>query len=200
MVRRVFQLFAGLVAFGVGIGLMVRAGIGIAPWDVLAQGLSNQTGVSFGMMTLLLGFVILLLWIPIKQKPGIGTVLNVLVLGPVAQVVLDLTPEDNPLWLRIVMFAVGIVVVGLGTGLYIGASFGPGPRDGLMTGLHALTGWPIWAVRSGIELSVLLIGWVLGGNVGLGTVAFALLIGPIAEGPMRWFDLSQNLHQKKFNI
>ena len=148
---------------------------------MLTQGISKQTGLPFGLITNLVGVLVLLLWIPIRQKPGVGTVLNVLLIGPSAQLVLWLVPEQTELWVRIPLFVAGLLVVGIATGLYIGARLGPGPRDGLMTGLHAKIGWPIWLVRTLIEVTVLAIGWVLGGNVGIGTVAFALLIGPIAN-------------------
>jgi uncharacterized membrane protein YczE len=179
--RRIVQLFGGLFLYGVGIAFMVRAEIGVAPWDVLTQGISKQTGLPFGLITNLVGVLVLLLWIPIRQRPGVGTVLNVLLVGPSAQLMLWLVPEQTELWVRIPMFVVGLLVVGIATGLYIGARLGPGPRDGLMTGLHTKLGWPIWQVRTIIEVTVLAIGWVLGGNVGVGTVAFALLIGPIAN-------------------
>jgi uncharacterized membrane protein YczE len=179
--RRIVQLVGGLFLYGVGIAFMVRAEIGVAPWDVLTQGISKQTGLPFGLITNLVGVLVLLLWIPIRQKPGVGTVLNVLLIGPSAQLVLWLVPMQTELWVRIPLFIAGLVVVGIATGLYIGARLGPGPRDGLMTGLHAKLGWPIWLVRTIIEVTVLAIGWALGGNVGIGTVAFALLIGPIAN-------------------
>lgn len=179
--RRIAQLLGGLFLYGVGIAFMVRAEIGVAPWDVLTQGISKQTGLPFGLITNLVGVLVLLLWIPIRQRPGVGTVLNVLLVGPSAQLMLWLVPEQTELWVRIPMFVVGLLVVGIATGLYIGARLGPGPRDGLMTGLHTKLGWPIWQVRTIIEVTVLAIGWVLGGNVGVGTVAFALLIGPIAN-------------------
>ena len=179
--RRIGQLLVGLFLYGAGIAFMVRAEIGVAPWDVLTQGISKQTGLPFGLITNLVGVLVLLLWIPIRQKPGVGTVLNVLLIGPSAQLVLWLVPEQTELWVRIPLFIAGLLVVGIATGLYIGARLGPGPRDGLMTGLHAKLGWPIWLVRTIIEVTVLAIGWVLGGDVGIGTVAFALLIGPIAN-------------------
>jgi uncharacterized membrane protein YczE len=179
--RRIAQLLVGLFLYGAGIAFMVRAEIGVAPWDVLTQGISKQTGLPFGLITNVVGVLVLLLWIPIRQKPGVGTVLNVLLIGPSAQLVLWLVPEQTELWVRIPLFVAGLLVVGVATGLYIGARLGPGPRDGLMTGLHAKIGWPIWVVRTIIEVTVLAIGWALGGNVGIGTVAFALLIGPIAN-------------------
>ncbi|HUH53676.1 MAG TPA: hypothetical protein VLZ31_06515 [Microbacteriaceae bacterium] len=187
---RFLQLLAGLAAFGVGIGLMVRGALGVAPWDVLAQGVSAASGISFGLANVIISCFVLLLWIPLRQKPGIGTVLNALMIGPVAQGVLVLLPEQDSIVVRILLLLSGIIFIALGTGMYIGASFGPGPRDGLMTGLNSVTGLPIWIVRTGIELSVLIVGWILGGDVGVGTVLFALFIGPLAQPAMVWFNLS----------
>ncbi len=185
--RRLAQLVLGLFLYGIGISLMVRAGVGVAPWDVLTQGLVEQTGLSFGMLTNLIGLVVLLLWIPLRQKPGLGTVLNVLLIGPSAQFGLWLLPEFHTLWQQVPAFACGLTLLALATGLYIGADFGPGPRDGLMTGLHRRMGWPIAVVRTLIETSVLLAGWWMGGNAGWGTLAFALLIGPMCAVTLRWF-------------
>lgn len=176
---RLLQLLIGLFLYGMGAAVMIRAAIGVAPWDVLSQGIAAQTPLSFGVATNVIGALVLLLWWPIRQKPGLGTVLNVLLIGPSAQFGLWLLPEAHGLAAQIPMFVGGLLLVALATGLYIGARFGPGPRDGLMTGLHARSGWPIWIVRSLIEGSVLLVGWWLGGNVGVGTLAFALLIGPL---------------------
>lgn len=177
--RRITQLVIGLVLYGAGLGLMVRGAIGVPPWDVLTQGLVNHLGLNFGLWTNIIGAAVLLLWIPLRQKPGLGTVLNVLMIGPSAQLMLWLLPEQESLWVRIPLFALGLLTVAIASGLYIGARLGPGPRDGLMTGLHARTGLRIWIVRTGIEVTVLIIGWILGGNVGIGTLAFALLIGPM---------------------
>ncbi|RYZ72290.1 MAG: hypothetical protein EOP91_08540 [Lysobacteraceae bacterium] len=184
---RFAQLVLGLFLYGTGISLMVRAGIGIAPWDVLTQGLSSQTGLSFGALTNLIGVAVLLLWIPLRQKPGLGTVLNVLLIGPSAQFGLWLFPEFHGPWQQLPAFIAGLSVLALATGLYIGANFGPGPRDGLMTGLHRRSGWPIGRVRTLIEATVLLAGWAMGGNAGWGTLAFALAIGPMCAVTMRWF-------------
>lgn len=184
---RLLQLVTGLFLYGIGIALMVRAGIGVAPWDVLSQGIAAHTPLSFGLATNVIGAVVLLLWWPLRQKPGVGTVLNVLLIGPSAQVGLWLLPEWTDLCVRIALFAVGLMLVAIATGLYIGARLGAGPRDGLMTGLHARIGWPIWQVRSLIEGSALLMGWMLGGDVGIGTVAFAVLIGPLCGLTLRWF-------------
>ena len=185
--RRFAQLLLGLFLYGIGISLMVRASVGIAPWDVLTQGLSEQTGGSFGALTNVIGLVVLLLWIPIRQKPGLGTVLNVLLIGPSAQFGLWLFPEFQGLWQQVPAFVSGLLILALATGMYIGANFGPGPRDGLMTGLHRRTGWPIGLVRTLIEASVLVAGWVMGGNVGWGTLVFALSIGPMCAVTMHWF-------------
>ncbi len=179
LVRRFVQLFVGLFLYGIGIALIVRGELGVAPWDVLTQGIAKQTGLGFGLITVILSGVVLLLWIPIRQRLGFGTVMNALLVGPAADIGLWLIPPGLDLWVRVLLLPAGIVVLAIATGLYIGAHFGPGPRDGLMTGLHRVTGWKIWIVRTGIELIVLAIGWALGGNVGIGTVAFALLIGPL---------------------
>ena len=179
--RRTVQLVVGLAFYGFGIGLMVRAGIGVAPWDVLAQGITAQTGLPFGVVVNIVGAFVLLLWIPIRQKPGLGTVANVLLIGPFAQLLLLVVPQQHEPILQGLVFAGGLLLVGIATGLYVGARFGPGPRDGLMTGVHARTGWPIWIVRTGIEISVLVVGFLLGGQVGIGTLAFALLIGPLVN-------------------
>jgi uncharacterized membrane protein YczE len=177
--RRILQLLAGLFLYGIAIAMMVRAGIGVAPWDVLTQGLSRQTGISFGVLTVVIGAVVLLLWIPIRQKPGVGTVLNVLLIGPAADVGLAWIPQQHEPVLQGLLFAAGLALLAVATGLYIGARLGPGPRDGLMTGIHNRYGWKLWIVRTGIEVTVLAVGWLLGGQVGIGTLAFALLVGPM---------------------
>lgn len=179
--RRGVQLVGGLVAYGIAISLLVRAGIGVPPWDVFAQGITRQTGIPFGLVVNLVGALVLLLWIPLRQKPGVGTVLNVLLIGPSAELGLWLVPQQIVPWQQGLVFAGGLALLAVATGLYIGARLGPGPRDGLMTGLHTRTGLPIWVVRTGIEVTVLTIGFVLGGQLGLGTLAFALLIGPMVN-------------------
>ncbi len=178
-IRRIAQLLVGLFLYGVAIAMMVRAGVGVSPWDVLAQGVSLRTGLPFGLVTNLIGAAVLLIWIPLRQRPGAGTILNVLMIGPSAQFGLEVIPVFDELLVRIPLFAGGLALLAVASGLYIGARLGPGPRDGLMTGLVARTGRPIWMVRTGIEVAVTIIGWLLGGNVGLGTLAFALLIGPM---------------------
>jgi uncharacterized membrane protein YczE len=184
--RRIGQLLVGLFLYGIAIALMVRAGIGVSPWDVLSQGVSKQTGLAFGLVTNLIGAAVLLLWIPIRQRPGVGTVLNVLLIGPSAQLGLWLIPQQTAPVIQGLVFTGGLVLLAIATGLYIGARLGPGPRDGLMTGLHKRTGWKIWIVRTAIEVTVLTIGWLLGGQVGIGTVAFALLIGPMVNFTLPW--------------
>jgi uncharacterized membrane protein YczE len=181
LLRRVLQLPIGLFLYGFAIAMMVRAAIGVGPWDVLSQGVSRHTGIPFGWVTDIIGALVLLLWIPIRQRPGVGTLLNVLLIGPSAQVGLIVIPVQHTLWLQVLLFVGGLLLLAVATGLYIGARLGPGPRDGLMTGIHARFGWRIWRVRTGIELAVLLVGWLLGGNVGVGTIAFAVLVGPLVN-------------------
>lgn len=181
MTRRIVQLFSGLFFYGFAIALMLRAEIGVAPWDVLSQGVMKQTGIPFGIVTVIISGVVLLLWIPIRQKPGIGTVFNAFLVGPFIEVGLFVLPAPDDVLGKVLFFAGGLALLAIATGLYIGARFGPGPRDGLMTGIHRKYGWKIWIVRTAIEVTVLSIGWLLGGNVGIGTVAFALLIGPMVN-------------------
>ncbi len=185
------QLIIGLAIFGFGIAFILRSTLGVAPWDVLATGIMNHVPLSFGTIMVILSGVVLLLWIPLRQKPGIGTLANAVLIGPFADLGLLLFPEPNSLWLRILCLALGIVLVGIGSGLYIGTRFGPGPRDGLMTGVNALTGWPIWYARTGIEIAVVILGAILGGVVGWGTLAFALLIGPLVQFFLRIFTIPE---------
>lgn len=180
MPRRLLQLFLGLLLYGVSLALMVRADLGLDPWDVLHQGVAERTGASFGTVVIGTGAGVLLLWWPLRQRPGIGTVSNVVVLGLVADMVLAVlavldTPES--LGGRIGLLLAGIGLNALATATYIGAGLGPGPRDGLMTGLVRRTGASVRVVRTGIEVLVLIVGWLLGGNVGVGTVLYAAAIG-----------------------
>lgn len=195
MVRRSSQLLVGLVLFGVGCGLMVDAGLGLDPWTVFAQGIALRTGIGIGWVTVAVGAVVLLLWFPLRQRPGVGTVLNILLVGPSMQVTVDLIPHIEAIGPRIGLFAAGLLVVAVASGLYIGAHFGPGPRDGLMTGIHTRFGWPIWLARAVIEVTVLCTGWLLGGNVGVGTVAFAVLIGPLVHVALPIFDTRRRTGQ-----
>ena len=179
LTRRIAQLVIGLFLYGIAIALMIRGAIGVGPWDVFGQGLARVTGLNFGLLINIVGALVLLLWIPLRQKPGIGTVANVLLIGPSAEVGLWLVPTFDVLWVRVALFVAGLLLLAVASGLYIGARMGPGPRDGLMTGIHTRFGVRIWIARTIVELSVLIVGWILGGNVGIGTVAFALLIGPL---------------------
>ena len=179
LAERAARLLLGLFLYGIGIAMMVRAGIGLAPWDVLTQGISMRTGLSFGLVTVLIGVGVLALWLPLREKFGIGTVLNALLIGPSAELGLWAIPDAHGVLAQSALFGAGLVLLAAAPGLYIGARFGSGPRDGLMTGLHARTGWPIWTVRTLVEATVLVTGWWLGGTVGWGTLAFACLVGPL---------------------
>lgn len=181
MTRRLIQLYAGLVVFAIGEAMIVQARLGVIPWDVLHQGLVRQFGLSIGMWSIIVGALVLLLWIPMRERPGLGTVSNVLVIGATLDQVLRIMPAPTALGWRVGLLLGGILVNGIATAAYIGARLGPGPRDGLMTGLVRLTGRPVALVRTAIEVVVVTVGWVLGGNLALGTVVFALLIGPVAH-------------------
>ncbi|GAU69687.1 hypothetical protein SSP35_14_00210 [Streptomyces sp. NBRC 110611] len=181
LARRLIQLYTGLVLYGVSMGLMVRADLGLEPWSVLNQGISHHTGLSIGMVTIVSGALILLLWIPLRQRPGLGTVSNVVILGVVMDATLAWVPQLHALGARIPLLAFAVLLNGAATGLYISARFGPGPRDGLMTGLHLRTGRPVRLVRTCIEVTVLAAGFLLGGSLGAGTVLYALAIGPLAQ-------------------
>ena len=174
------QLYAGLVAFGVSLALMLRADLGLGPWDVLHQGLANRLDVSIGWVVIGTGLVVMLAWIPLRERPGIGTLSNAVLVGLVADAALALISAPHNLALRITFLVTGIVGTAIGTGLYVGAGFGPGPRDGLMTGL-ARRGLSVRVVRTGIEITALTAGVLLGGSVGIGTIAFALGIGPLVQ-------------------
>ncbi|WP_432572634.1 membrane protein YczE [Kineococcus sp. SYSU DK005] len=177
--QRVLRLAVGLVLYGAAEALMVQAALGVSPWTVFAQGLSRLTGAGLGWVTNAVGLLVLLLWIPLRQRPGAGTVANVLVVGTVIQAVVAVLDPPSSLPARAALFTAGLLLLAVASGLYIGAHYGPGPRDGLMTGLHARTGRPVWQVRTGVEVSVLAVGWALGGDVGPGTLAFAALVGPL---------------------
>jgi uncharacterized membrane protein YczE len=178
--RRLAQLYAGLVLYGISDSMLLLAGLGVDPWDVFHQGLSRRFGLGVGTWAVIVGIFVLLLWIPLRQKPGFGTLSNVIVVGLVIDLVLATVPPVHGLGFRLAVMFAGVVLNGIATGLYIGAGLGPGPRDGLMTGLAA-RGHAIRVVRTCIEITVLVTGWLLGGTVGLGTVVYALGIGPIAH-------------------
>lgn len=180
MVFRVVQLFVGLTLFGITLALFVRAGLGLAPWDVLHQGIAHRTGVQIGWIVIAVGALVLLAWIPLHQKPGFGTIANVFVVGAVGNVALDIMPATHVLGVQIALLLSAVVINGVATGLYIGAGLGPGPRDGLMTGF-AGRGHSIRNARTLIEVCVLIAGFLLGGTVGPGTALYALCIGPLAS-------------------
>ena len=179
--RRLVQLLIGLTAYGVSVALLIEAHLGLDPWDVFHQGLSRRTGISIGLMSVLVSGVVLVLWIPLRQRPGVGTVCNAILVGLVIDAALWLLPTAGSWWSRGAFLVGGIALNGLATGLYIGARLGPGPRDGLMTGLNARTGRSIRLVRTVIEVTVLVIGFALGGTVGIGTLLYAVSIGPLAH-------------------
>ncbi|HEU5031199.1 MAG TPA: hypothetical protein VFV01_40230 [Spirillospora sp.] len=180
MARRLVQLYAGLALYGLGIALQVSSRLGNDPWDVFHQGLSRRFGLSIGTWIIIAGAVVMLAWIPLRQRPGLGTISNVLLVGAFADLFLWLLPSPDALAARWTFLLLGVLAGGFATGCYIGAGLGPGPRDGLMTGLAA-RGHSIRVVRTGIELSVLAVGWLLGGTVGVGTVLYAVAIGPLAH-------------------
>ena len=180
-VRRLVQLLTGLFLFGFAAAMMLKASLGVDPWTVFAEGLHVTWGWGFGWIVVISSGVVLLLWIPLRQMPGLGTVLNALLVGPSMEVGLALVDAPELLVHKIVLFAAGLLMMGIASGFYIGAGFGPGPRDGLMVGINARFGWPLWAARTTVEVIVLSIGWFLGGTVGVGTVIFALMIGPLAQ-------------------
>lgn len=191
MPRRLLQLYLGLVAYGVSMWLMLQSDLGLMPWDVLHQGVALQGGWSMGRVAIATSFVVLLAWIPIRQKPGIGTISNAIVIGLVFDLVNGWFGDalgNLQLTGRVALLIAGIVLNAIATAAYIGAHFGPGPRDGLMTGLSRRSGWSVRLVRTLIEGSVLLIGYLLGGTFGLGTVAYALAIGPLIQAVLPVFD------------
>ncbi|MEV8311555.1 hypothetical protein AB0P36_30535 [Streptomyces flavidovirens] len=187
LTRRLLQLYIGLALYGVSSAVLVRAGLGLEPWGVLHQGLAEKTGLTIGVVSIIVGAVVLLLWIPIRQRPGLGTVSNVVVIGVAMDGTLALVPDVHGLAGQIPLMLAGIVLNGAATGLYIAARFGPGPRDGLMTGLHRVTGRSIRLVRTAIEVAVVATGFALGGSLGAGTVVYALAIGPLAQFFLRVF-------------
>ncbi|MDT9699447.1 hypothetical protein [Streptomyces sp. P17] len=189
--RRLIQLYVGLALYGASSALLVEAGLGLEPWNVLHQGLAELTGLTIGVVSIIVGAAVLLLWIPLRQRPGLGTVSNVFVVGIAMDGTLAALPEVHTLAVRIPLLIAGIVLNGMATGLYIAARFGPGPRDGLMTGLHQRTGRSIRLMRTGIEVAVVVSGFLLGGTIGVGTLLYALAIGPLAQLFLRVFAVHQ---------
>ncbi|AEN63708.1 protein of unknown function DUF161 [Enterobacter soli] len=187
MLRRLVQLYVGLGLYGLSTAMFIRSDLGVDPWDVFHLGVAIQLGMSIGTVIILTGAAVLLFWVPLRQWPGLGTISNVICIGLAADATMMLIPELTSLPLRIALLVAGIVVNAIATGMYIGAGFGPGPRDGLMTGIYARLGWSIRSVRTSIEVSVLLIGIMLGGSFGVGTVLYALTIGPLIQICLPWF-------------
>ena len=186
---RLVTLLAGLFVYGLGVALTVHAGIGIAPWDVLAQGISIQTGLSFGVATVAVSIIVLICWIPLKVKPGFGTIANALLVGLFADFWLMILPDLTAYWQQLAVFMLGVVVVAIATGLYISSRLGSGPRDGLMQGTANALDKPFWIVRSAFEGSVLTIGWLMGGQVREGTLIFALTIGYLVQMSLKAFKI-----------
>jgi len=181
MPRRLLQLYAGLLLYGLSMALQVRATLGLGPWDVFHDGVADHTGLSFGTVVILTSVAVLLMWIPLRQKPGLGTVSNVFLVGAAADLGLWLFPEGGPLWVRLIMLGSGVALNAVASAAYLGARLGPGARDGLMTGFVSKTGFSVGRVRTALELSVLAVGLLLGGSAGLGTVLYALSIGPLLQ-------------------
>src|SRR6266700_3217412 len=192
MPRRLVQLFAGLILYGVSDSMLLLAGLGVDPWDVLHQGLARRTGIPTGTWVIIAGAVVLVLWIPLRQRPGLGTLCNVVVVGAVIDLVLAVVTPPRSLPVQAAVMVTGVVLNGMATGLYIGAGLGPGPRDGLMTGFAA-RGHSLRLVRTCIELMVLAAGWLLGGTVGVGTVVYAVCIGPLAHITLTLLSLTPRL-------
>jgi uncharacterized membrane protein YczE len=191
MSRRLLQLYAGLILYGVSLALQIRAGLGLDPWDVFHQGVSDKTGLSFGTIVIIIGALVLLAWIPLRQKPGIGTVSNVFAIGIVVDVTLSLLGDVHGLGYQLALLTTGVVLNAVAGAAYMGAGLGPGPRDGLMTGLVRRTGRSVGVIRTSIEVSVLAIGFLLGGTLGLGTVVYALSIGPLLQLFLPAFTIQQ---------
>jgi len=179
--RRLIQLYAGLVLYGVSMALMLRSRLGNMPWDVLHQGLAGRLGWSLGTVTIVIGALVLLGWIPLRQRPGVGTVSNVVVIGVAVDAALAMVPAPSSLPLRVGLLVAGVLLNAVATAAYIGVHLGPGPRDGLMTGLVRRTGGSVRLVRTSIEAAVVATGWLLGGTLGVGTAAYAIAIGPLVQ-------------------
>jgi uncharacterized membrane protein YczE len=194
--ERAVRLLAGLVLFGLAMALLLESGTGLDPWNVFHQGVSEHTGITIGQVTVLSSLALLALWVPLRQRPGIGTVANALIVGPVVDLGIAWIPTAHALAEQIAFMVTAILAAAIATGLYVGAGWGPGPRDGLMTGLAA-RGIPIGAARAGIELTVLVAGWLLGGTVGLGTVAFALAIGPLVHRTLPWLSMDETAPSRR---
>lgn len=190
-VRSMTRLLLGLFIFGLSLALMVKAHIGIPPWDVLGQGISKTFGITFGQSTIVVSAIVLLAWIPLKVKPGLGSVLNALCIGLFVDFWLPYIPEFDNYWSNLLIFVLGMCTVAFATGLYISAKLGSGPRDGLMLGTHKALGWPLWLVRTMYEGTVLVIGFLLGGQVREGTLIFAICIGYLMQSSIKFFKIQK---------
>ena len=193
-------LILGVILFGLGIALMAEAGLGLGPWEAFHQGLGRLTGQEIGTISVLLGIPILLLWWPLGERPGIGTLLNVVLIGTATNVGIAVLPTAGGLGAQLAMMLAGLLIIGLGSGLYLAADLGPGPRDGLMTGLHHRFGWSIRRARTLVEVTVLALGWLLGGSIGIGTVAFAFGIGPLVQFFLGVFDRTGRLARRATDL
>jgi uncharacterized membrane protein YczE len=186
------KLFVGLYVFGFGIALMVHSAIGLGPWDIFAQGFSRVLHISYGWASVIVSVIVLLCWIPLKQRPGFGTIMNAVLIGLFADTVFPFLPTLTAYWQQLGMFILGMLLLALATGLYISANYGMGPRDGLMVGTARVSGWAIWKVRTGYELLVMTIGWAMGGQLREGTLIFALCIGPLMQFSLKMFGVKSH--------
>ena len=191
-------LLLGLVLFGIGVALMAEAGLGLGPWEAFHQGISRLTGLELGTVSILLGVPILALWWPLGERPGYGTLLNVVLIGTSTNVALSVLPAFGGSAAQLAVMLLGVAVVAIGSGLYLAADLGAGPRDGLMTGLHRRFGWSIRRSRTAVELTVLLLGFLLGGTIGVGTVVFALGIGPLVQAALGVFDRDGRVARRRW--
>lgn len=197
MLPRIPGLLAGLLLFGVGIALMAEANMGLGPWEVFHQGIARQLGVQLGTVSIVLGIPILAAWYPLGERPGVGTVLNILLIGTATNVTMGVLPTVTGQPQQLLVMALGVVTISAGSGLYLASDLGPGPRDGLMTGLHFRFGWSIRRARTAVELAVLVLGFLAGGTIGLGTVVFALGIGPLVQLMLRIFDRDGRVSKRR---
>ena len=197
MLPRLPGLIAGLLLFGIGIAFMAEAGMGLGPWEVFHQGIARQLGVQLGTVSIVLGIPILLAWYPLGERPGVGTVLNIVLIGTATNVAMGVLPTVVGQPQQLLVMLLGVVTIAAGSGLYLASDLGPGPRDGLMTGLHFRFGWSIRRARTAVELTVLVLGFLAGGTIGLGTVVFALGIGPLVQVMLRVFDRDGRVSKRR---
>jgi len=190
-------LIAGLLLFGIGIAFMAEAGMGLGPWEVFHQGIARQLGVQLGTVSIVLGIPILLAWYPLGERPGVGTILNIVLIGTATNVAMGVLPTITGQPQQLLVMFLGVVTIAAGSGLYLASDLGPGPRDGLMTGLHFRFGWSIRRARTAVELTVLVLGFLTGGTIGLGTVVFALGIGPLVQVMLRVFDREGRVSKRR---